>query len=293
MPNLTTETLRIHAAPAGPLLQALTPVPNAPAQWRTLRPVQFHGTLHYVLGTRDAWTLHPLDEVIPLLLRNEFDPVPIPTPPEDTPIARACAEVDPGYLEPLVVLGLGDPDVVRALHLSTDDLPIIHAALAESGLHVVRPTQACEALVAHERTYREELARAAAQRAQRDDVLDAPDSPNPHSTAAAPTASTSTPMAYGVVRPLSEDGMRRLAKKFPGALDEGRIRWPFKDMPPSSEVRIPAAMAVRAQRAVHAYGRANGWKFRTLRDRLTGDLLVYRVDAAPTSSPTQWDIKPT
>lgn len=274
---LTCDNLRLHPLPTGPVLQqrhALDP-------WRSLRPFRYRDTAYYLLGTVSDWQTHPLDVLTPHILAHEFDvEYPLPEPTDLSAAFRTLPEAVRIYAV-RYLLGYPLNDTLRDLGVTEAQAPLYAAALQESGIALLRNSDVNVDLGRHEFTHRTRIETTTArQEAQAEQMMYAadPDAPVPPPVTRKTTivAPGQPQPEYHKVMPISEEMMNRIARR---TSDDGpdRMTWPFRNMEPGTQVRIPSRHAVRAQRAAHVFASRKGWAMRTMRDPITGDLYVIRM----------------
>lgn len=273
-PIYTVDNLRLYHAPVGPLVQ-FRAAPTSPTDaWRSLRAISIDGSpAHYLVGDVFRFDLYLASELVPHILKHEFD-VAHPLPPH-RPTPDAILALPDDVRRFLVHYMNGEPvnTALSYIGLRPDGAPRVITALSEARINVVRAATMRTDLDRYDREYRRSLSVADDARREYERALAA--DPAAIATLAAPPEPQ-----YGVIERMTEEDYRRLERRSGTALDagHGNIRWPFTKMEPDSRVVIPAALATRAQRAVHVYAARTKKRFRTMRDPRTGNLTVCRLD---------------
>lgn len=264
-PLPTADCYQIQNGPNKRMLQQRLPGMD----WRSLRALRIDGQTHYLLGHSQAWRLYPAATIVPFILRHTYLPEhPLPEAGPAPAALDRLAEMSGDALRFLVLYATGGKpsEILTALGIPLAQGAAISAMLAEVEIGIIPHEHMVNELTDYER----QVAQARA------DERDA--EPDTSGTILTPPARRAG-MQYGIPEPIPTEEWRRLAVQSDGKPGRGNTRWPFSAMKQGEMVRIPADVAARAQRAVHMYAtRHRNKKFRTERDRFTGDLKVYRID---------------
>jgi hypothetical protein len=237
--------------------------------WRSLRPFRINDTLHCMVGTPHDWQLHEADVLIPHILSHEFDfdhplPDPLPVPPAFTSLPPSCRAYVVRY-----ALGEAVAETLKELEVSEADALVMGQLIRDAGITLLSIRDSSPAVAQHALSRKEQLLSSAPP----DDLT--PAAPEPITLTPLPAAPSPLPTPFGDVVPIPAplvEKIRRDAERGPD-----RIRWPFPDMAPLTQITIRREYADRAQRAAHVYAHRHGWKMRTYRDPRTGTLTIMRL----------------
>lgn len=283
MPKPLLSHLRIvTAGPTHYLQHLILDTPSGDSPWRTLRPLRFgpdgpNAPHAVIVGTPDAYEMYSLPVLVQTLLSpaSAFDideempdPMPMPEPmtylPDTTMTVLVRGALGHSTLEV--------DDYVRSMGL---DLPAMRDEWEDAGVHLLKSSAA--------QPFIEGAKMAEIQRIEsavsggvvqfKDSKLETPTPSDPTTTT---YTSPSTDLPYGETRRLTPEQLEVYERRLRGDRNARRLKWPFSKMEIGDVVRIEPELAVKGQRAAHAYSSASGRLFATTRLR-NGDLEVVRI----------------
>lgn len=221
----------------------------------------------FLLGTPTQHTAYLLDSLLqsPAIVSPEADFMA----GKDADDAEYLGQSTP--LPEILHIDLSDAQyealVLRMLGLQTDHVPdevkdALSSILRDSGYAIAAPSAVSPLLTEAVNTRRQ----AAAQSAT-------------HPETAAQSATHLETAAQGEyhIHKMSPDEQEALMARTRKRDENPPKRWPWSKMEVWDKVVIPAPLAVKAQRAVHAYSAISGKLYRTKRMD-NGDLVVARLD---------------